>query len=121
MDRMFALAGVLTLLLSAVHSVLGEKLIFAPLREGGKWNEAALKLLALRRWWSVRAAWHLVSILGAGLSALLVANAMGSAEVGLTLGVTFLVAAVYWAVATRLGHPAWIVMGLIAALLLIPN
>ena len=121
MDRMLALAGGLTVLLSATHSILGERLVFARLREGGGWSEAALKLLAPRRWWAVRASWHLVSVLGAGLAALLLAMAFGSVNVETTLGVTFLVAAVYWAVATRFGHPAWIVLGAIAALLLVPN
>ena len=121
MDRMLGLAGLLSVVLAVAHSLLGEKLVFSRLREGGRWNEAALKLLALRRWWSVRATWHLVSILGAGVAALLLAMAFGSVDVELTLGVTFLVAAVYWAVATRLGHPAWIVLGLIAAILLVTN
>ena len=121
MDRMLASAGGLTLLLLAAHSILGEKLVFARLREGGHWSEAALRLLALRRWWAIRASWHLVSVLAAGVAALLFAMAFGSVDVEKVLGVTFLVAAVYWVVATRLGHPGWIVLGAIAALLLVPN
>jgi len=120
-DRIIVIAGVLTLLLSGVHSILGEKLIFARLRNAGAWSEAALNLLALRRWLAIRATWHLVSILAAGLAALLFATAFGSVRVDLVLGATFLVAAVYWAIATRFGHPAWIALCGIGALLLIPN
>lgn len=118
MDRVLALAGTLALLLAPIHSILGEKLVFARLREGGRWSEPALKLLEPRRWWSIRASWHLVSILGIGVAALLLGLAFGSVDVEAAMGLTFLVASVYWAVATRLGHPAWIVLGLIGALLL---
>ena len=121
MDNMLLIAGLLTLLLSAVHSVVGERLVFAPLREGGQWSEAALKLLALRRWLSIRATWHLVSILATGLAALLLSQALGGPDAQLLMGGTFLVSTVYWAAATRFGHPAWIILGVIAALLLFPN
>lgn len=121
MDRMLLLAGVLLLLLSAAHSALGERLVFARLHKGGQWSDEALRLMALRRWWSVRATWHLVSILGVGLAALLLSRALGGPGPEVWLGATFLVAMAYWAAATRLGHPAWIVMGVIGGILLIPN
>ena len=121
MDRLLLLAAGLTILLSAAHSILGERLVFARLRQDGVWTEAALNLLERRRWWSVRATWHLVSIMGIGLGALLFSEALGGIGFTRTIGLIFLVATVYWAVATRFGHPAWIVMGVIAALLLVPN
>jgi len=120
MDRSLLIGAGLTVFLSLAHSILGERLVFSRLRDNGAWSEAALRLLARRRWWSVRATWHLVSIMGIGLAALLASEAFGGIGVGRTIGLIFLAATVYWAVATRFGHPAWIVMGVIAALLLVP-
>ena len=120
MERIQLIAAGLTLLLCAAHSIIGERLIFARLREGGRWSEAALAMLERRRWWAIRATWHLVSILGGGLAAFLVLDSVGEGRVTTTIGLIFLVAALYWAVATRFGHPAWLVMGVIAALLLFP-
>ncbi|WP_425990764.1 hypothetical protein [Brevundimonas sp. TWP2-3-2] len=121
MDTLLLLASGLTLLLSGAHSILGEQLVFTRLRKDGVWSEASLNLLERRRWWSVRATWHLVSIMGVGFAALLFSEAFGGIGVERTIGLMFVVATVYWAVATRFGHPAWIVMAVIAALLLVPN
>jgi hypothetical protein len=121
MDRLLLLAAALTLLLSAAHSLIGERLVFDRLRTDGAWTGPALNLLEPRRWWSVRATWHLVSIMGLGLGILLFSEALGGLDVRTIIGLIFLVATVYWVIATRLGHPAWIVMGVISALLLVPN
>lgn len=120
-DRLLLLAAGLTLLLSVAHSLVGERLVFARLRKDGRWTEAALSLLERRRWWAIRATWHLVTILGAGLAALLFSDALGSIGVQMAIGLIFLAATIFWAIATRFGHPAWIVMAVISALLLIPT
>lgn len=118
MDRV-AIAGILTLLLSAAHSIIGERLVFARLRLGGAWREEALLLMEVRRWWSIRATWHLVTLFGIGWAVTLLLPPSSPFGVATVMGVTFAVSAVYWAIATRFGHPAWIVLGAIGALLLI--
>jgi hypothetical protein len=118
MDRVL-IAGILTLLLSAAHSIIGERLVFARLRLDGTWREEALKLMQVRRWWSIRASWHLVTLFGIGWGVTLLLPPSSPYGVQTVMGATFAVSAVYWAVATRLGHPAWIVLGIIGALLLV--
>ena len=88
-------AGVLMVLLAAAHSILGERLIFARLRQGRGWKDSALGVLEQRRWWALRGTWHLVTILAIGLGVMLLAAAPGQADIKLILGTTVLVAAVY--------------------------
>ncbi len=111
-------ASVLCVLLAVVHSALGERLVFAPLRQNGDWRAEALSLLDRQRWRAIRATWHLISIIGLGIGAVLFVVARGEGPVATILGVTFTVAAAYWATATRMKHPAWLVLGLIGGILL---
>lgn len=119
------LAGVLTFLLSAIHSLLGEKLIFRHIAKGGLREADALALFPARRWASMRSTWHLVSLMGCGLGALLVAiGTWPTKETSVQttkaiLATTFLVCALYWVLGTRGKHPAWIVMVIIAGLALL--
>lgn len=112
-------AGGLALLTVAAHSVLGERLIFSRLRRAEGWTDEALNLLPVRRWWALRGSWHLLSIFGLGFAALLFDLGAGQSHAQMIIGITFLASAVYWAVATRLGHPAWIALGTIGALMFV--
>jgi hypothetical protein len=123
MNGYILLAGIVLLLLAAAHSVLGERLIFRHLAPGTPGAVAAQSLLPGRRWLALRATWHLVSILATGLAvcALIVAvpglAGNNATTVWLVLTLTSAVMGLYWLVATRGGHPAWIGFLLISILI----
>ncbi|MDO7836276.1 hypothetical protein Q4610_14600 [Sphingobium sp. HBC34] len=117
MNTVLLLAAVLTFLLAAVHSILGERLIFRHLVSENRWTEGAIGLLSARRWAALRSSWHLVSILGGGLGlVLLVLATVLPINESKVVGATFLISALYWIVGTRGKHPGWIVMLIIAVL-----
>ena len=114
------LAGGLLILLAIAHSVIGELLIFRHLRPGTPLHRPALDLLAERRWRAIWSSWHLVTLLGVGIGAVLLATAF-SADAHATLWIitcTIGLAIPYWLLGTRGRHPAWIVLVAIASLLL---
>lgn len=117
MNPVLLLAAVLTFLLAAAHSILGERLIFRHLVGENSWTAEATGLLSSRRWAALRSSWHLVSILGCGLGLVLLvlAGALSRDESKL-VGATFLISGLYWSVGTRGKHPGWIVMLMIAVL-----
>lgn len=109
-------------LVGVVHSVLGEVVVFRTLRTRGMVPTAGHPVL---REWQVRnlwATWHLASILGWALSALLwrLANAPADADLRTWLAqvavVALLASALLVLGATRGRHPAWAALLAIAAL-----
>ena len=109
-------------LVGVAHSVLGEVMVFRTLRTGGMVPTAGHPVL---RQWHVRilgATWHLASILGWALSALLwrLANAPADADLRTWLAqvavVALLASALLVLGATRGRHPAWAALLAIAAL-----
>lgn len=109
-------------LVGVVHSVLGEVMVFRTLRTRGMVPTAGHPVL---REWQVRilwATWHLASILGWALSALLwrLANAPADADLRTWLAqvavVALLASALLVLGATRGRHPAWAALLTIAAL-----
>jgi len=119
MNGYLLLSGILIILLGLAHSIIGERLIFKPLRDGDA-AAAALAVLPARRWAAIWSAWHLLTLLGCGLGALLIALALRPLPVDAmvtmqaVLIATFLLSAVFWVVGTKGRHPAWIVLLLIA-------
>ena len=115
-------AGLLTFLIGAVHSVLGEVRVFRHLRSRG-WvpTQAApvLREFQVRILWG---SWHLVTIFGWGLSAALIRLAQPDMPADLRVGLAGIVAvalaaaALLVAGATRGKHPAWIALLLATAL-----
>ena len=109
-------AGLLTFLIGAVHSVLGEVRVFRHLRSRG-WvpTQAApvLREFQVRILWG---SWHLVTIFGWGLSAALIRLARPDMPADLRVGLAGIVAvalaaaALLVAGATRGKHPAWIAL-----------
>ncbi|WP_342720951.1 hypothetical protein [Acidovorax sp. FHTAMBA] len=109
-------------LVGVVHSVLGEVMVFRTLRTRSMVPTAGHPVL---REWQVRilwATWHLASILGWALSALLwrLANAPADADLRTWLAqvavVALLASALLVLGATRGRHPAWAALLAIAAL-----
>ncbi|MDW3195613.1 MAG: hypothetical protein R8G66_24770 [Cytophagales bacterium] len=114
---MLIMAGVLCFLLGAVHSILGERMIFQPLRK-----EATYSLLKKYRgilW----ATWHLVTIFGAclGLYLLELAGMELPGDFPLFIVATMLLGALLVGIGTKGRHPGWIILLLIAILILIAN
>jgi hypothetical protein len=123
MNHYLLSAGVLMFVLAAAHSVLGERLIFRHVRAGTPGHEAATALLPQRRWDSLWSTWHLLSLIGLGLSAAMVAAStfddltQAVDIVAIILAVTFAVSGVFWFAGTKGKHPAWIVLFAIAGLI----
>jgi hypothetical protein len=117
-------AALLTLLIGAVHSVLGETRIFRHLRQGGlvpTRGEPLLREFQLRILWG---SWHLVTCFGLGVCALLVLAAQPDVPPALRdqmvwSAVLILLAAALLVVgATRGRHPAWLALLVTASLAL---
>lgn len=109
--------------LAILHSVIGERLIFRHVRAGTPGYEAASALLPPRRWDALWSTWHLVSVLGLGLSASIVAAsiydelAKAAETVAIIMAATFAISGVFWFAGTKGKHPAWIAFLVIAALI----
>lgn len=73
-------AGVVMALTALVHSIVGEFLIFRQLRSGGIVPTQGGPLLRERHVRILWASWHLVSILGWALAAILIAIALAAGE-----------------------------------------
>lgn len=117
-------AGLCTLLIGVVHSVMGEQRIFRHLRQGG-WvptrGEPLMREYQLRIVWG---SWHLVTCFGLGVAALLFLAARPDVPVALRDGMVasavgvMLLAAVLVAVATKGRHLAWLALSLTSAVAL---
>jgi hypothetical protein len=112
------MAGCLTILMGLVHSVIGETRV---LRRVEDKRDLAGNLLASE--WHMRllrGTWHTLSLFGFGLG--LTLFTLGTPALSQTLGATGAIAiactlvGLYWGIATRFWHPAWIVFLLVSAL-----
>jgi hypothetical protein len=121
MNAVLLAAAVLTLILGIVHSVMGEVLIFQPLAKSTA--AGANPPIAQRHINILWATWHLASVFGWALAAILCALALNSAPPAVALIITRVVAVAMFSTAaivligTRGRHPGWIVMLVIAMLI----
>ncbi len=115
-------AGVVMALTALVHSVVGEFLIFRQLRSGGIVPTEGGPLLRERHVRILWASWHLVSILGGALAAILIAIAQAPAtplpnawllKVAIAASLAGSALVLF---ATRGRHPGWFSL-LVAAIL----
>ena len=116
MNLALLIAAILTFLLGATHSLLGERLIVRPLL-----GTELPKLLGSSRMMqrSLWFAWHLTTVLMWGLAALLLNMSLGTSSfvsARAIIGWVFVACAVLSLVVTRGKHFSWIVFGIIAAL-----
>ena|SRR5215510_11207631 len=119
MNIWLLIAAVLTFLLGATHSVLGQRLIMRPL-----FGAELPKLLGSSRFMrrTVGFAWHLTTVLMWGIAALLLNMSLGTSSfisAREIIGCIFVVCAVLSFVTTRGKHFSWIIFGVIALLTLI--
>ncbi len=120
MNLLLAAAAVLAMASGAVHSVLGERLIFRRLRQASLVPSAPAPPLQERHIRILWASWHLVSVLGWAMAALLWRLAAGT-DSGLSADVLlnviawgFFAGSLLVLVATRGRHPGWIALAAVA-------
>ncbi|GGO70220.1 hypothetical protein [Bowmanella pacifica] len=123
MNSYLVTAGILTLLLGAAHSILGEVLIFRRFNLNAIKSDEVKQFLSIRQFRSLWASWHLVSVLGWGMGAALLCLAFADTRIdpmliiARMLSLTFLVSSIFWLFSTKGKHPAWIVLLIISVLL----
>ncbi|MDN3544892.1 hypothetical protein QWZ02_10605 [Kinneretia asaccharophila] len=119
MNRCFLAAAVLLLIIGLVHSLLGERLIFRRMRAGGfipTQGGPVLRQAHVRILW---ASWHIVTVLGWGLAAMLFwladasAAPLAASPLVQALALALLLSAALVLVGTCGRHPGW--LGLLAA------
>ncbi|MEO8224265.1 MAG: hypothetical protein ABI661_05625 [Gammaproteobacteria bacterium] len=122
MNRYYAAAGIIAILVGLIHSVLGERLIFVRMRKAGLVPTVGSPRLEERHVRILWASWHVLTVLGWGIGAILVWLSLPSSSavpreflvqaiVAAMLGGSLLVA-----VGTKGRHPGWI--GLLAVAVL---
>ncbi|MFY8044291.1 MAG: hypothetical protein ACOVOD_15335 [Rhodoferax sp.] len=119
MNTYFLAAGLLTLIIGLVHSVLGEWLVFHRMRKGGFIPTNGGQVLRERHVRILWASWHVVTVLGCGIAAMLIWLAQPAQA---PLAQSIVTQASIWALAasaalvligTKARHPGW--LGLLAA------
>jgi hypothetical protein len=132
MNLYFALAGGLALLLGLLHSVMGELLLFRRLTRDGLPPLAPFSLIEVRKMGltgspdlarrTLRFTWHLPTVLGGGLGAVLLRlswpDSPGDqlAFVESAAALSFLASALIVLFCTRGKHPGWVAFLAIAIL-----
>lgn len=117
MDANFMLtsAGILCFLLGTIHSILGERMIFQPLRK--EEDNAIIRKSRGILW----ATWHLVTLFGGCLGLYLLdlggVNIPGAFTVYIAF--TMFLGALLVFIGTKSKHPGWMVLLLIAVLVLV--
>jgi hypothetical protein len=110
-------AGLLALLLGLGHSLIGERMIFKGLQERIARSEGR-PVLSDQQLRVLRGTWHLVTIFGFALGALLIGSAIRDLVLDpvMVIGITMAFSGIYWVIATRGRHPAFVVLFAIAGL-----
>ena len=121
MQTALTAAAVLSVVTGLVHSVLGERLIFRHLRRGTLVPQLSAPPLRARNIRIIWASWHLASVFGWALAAVLFGLAQSPEAPIRELAVQAIVAAnaggsLLVLVGTRGRHPGWIAVGAIAVL-----
>lgn len=115
-------AGIVAILVGLAHTVLGEILIFRRLRQGGVVPTQGQPVLRERHVRILWASWHLVTILGWALAAILLVLAASGGGTPAKAAIAQIVIAALLAgsalvlFATRGRHPGWV--GLLVAAVL---
>lgn len=128
MNLYYLIAGILSILLGAIHTVVGEKLIFQPKkeegqfipsREDGEWKESHVRII-----W---ASWHMATTFAWALAAIILFIAFNIQELPgrwvtiliISTSLAMLTGSALVLLGTKGKHPGWIVLLLIGLLLLI--
>jgi branched-subunit amino acid ABC-type transport system permease component len=109
----FFAAAVLAILVGLVHSVLGERLIFRRMRQGGLIPTNGARLIGEGHVRILWATWHVVTIFGWSFAAILfwlgqVAPSVSHSIVVNAIVIAMSASAVLVFVGTRARHPGWV-------------
>lgn len=121
MNPFFLAASVLTVILGVAHSILGERLIFIPLRTQ-KPSGGSRPILRNGHLGIIWATWHLTTALGFSLAGVFWLMALGLPKTphqqhyGLMISIGFLTCSFLVGYGTKGRHPGWIVLAMIALL-----
>lgn len=116
------IAGILALLTGAVHSILGEHLIFRRMRKSGLVPTAGEPLLRERHVRILWASWHVVTVFGWALGAILLRMSVRSTDpafhafVQNTIAIAMFASSLLVLVGTRGKHPGWVGLLCVAVL-----
>lgn len=119
----FFAAAILAFLVGLVHSILGEKLIFRRLRDGGLIPTKGGNILGERHVRILWASWHVLTVFGWGIAAVLLRLSLHTSATDLVAfiqnagAVSMLGGAILVFVGTRARHPGW--LGLLAVAVLV--
>jgi hypothetical protein len=120
MQSLYLAAGVIAALTGVVHSVLGERLIFRHLRDGGVVPSLGAPPLRARNVRILWATWHLASVFGWAFAGLLlrlaVAPDLPTSFVTAVIVLAYLGAGLLVLVGTKGRHPGWLALLAAAAL-----
>lgn len=121
MQTALALAGALTFVVGAVHSMLGERLIFRRMREGGWIPTNGRPILHERHVRILWASWHVVTLFGWAMGAVLLQRATTGTPLDAWLehaiAASMFGGSLLVLIGTRGRHPGWV--GLLAVALLV--
>ena len=115
MNYLLLSAGLLSISVGLVHSILGEILIFKNLRKNSLVPNVSLPPLREKNIRILWATWHLASIFGFSISAMLIHLAMSpsnSSYIIQAVAIAMCSSSVLVCYATKAKHPGWI--GLLA-------
>ncbi|UXI70121.1 hypothetical protein [Tahibacter amnicola] len=122
MNTALMTAGLLMIGIGAIHSSLGEWLIFRHVRARGVAAHLPAPPLAERHVRILWATWHIVTVMGWMIAAVLIRVSRSDADLRSFLLDAIFVATAASAVLVLLGtrgrHPGWIGLGLVAAITL---
>lgn len=111
MNLLLLAAGILSIIVGLIHSVLGEILIFKKLRDGTIIPAVANKELSEKNIRILWATWHIASIFGwvAGTMLINIANSSfsGSAIFVQYIAISMFIAGALVFMATKARHPGW--------------
>lgn len=121
MQTLLAIAAIVAIFTGIVHSALGERLIFRHLRSGSLVPSKGAAPLLGRHVRILWATWHLASVFGWALAAILFWLAVNPRAPLATLVASAIVAAyaggaLLVLLATRGRHPGWLALAAVAAL-----
>jgi hypothetical protein len=115
MNSYLAASGLVTILVGLLHSVMGERLIFKRLRTGEGWIptrcDPKLREPHVRILWVT---WHVVTLLGWALSAILITLSLPTARswpaqpILIAIVIGLLASSILVFVGTKGKHPGWI-------------
>ena len=123
MQTLFLAAGVIAVITSLVHSVLGEILIFRHVRNAGLVPALGAPPLRARNIRILWATWHLASVFGWAFAGLLLRLAFGhpapSSLIVSAIVFAYLGGAILVLIGTKGRHPGWIALSAVAILTLV--